>query len=69
VALGQTDVQAQRAARWLAGHVQRTSADELDAWSRPVERGLGLSPAAFDPSAGPREAALALAAYAAAGGR
>jgi len=69
VALGQTDVQAQRAARWLAGHVVRSGADELDAWSRPVTRGLGLSPAGFDPSAGPREAALALAAYAAAGGR
>lgn len=69
VALGHTDVQAQRAARWLASHVQRTPADELDAWSRPVARGLGLSPAGFDPSAGPREAALALAAYMAAGGR
>lgn len=69
VALGHTDVQAQRAARWLAGHAQHTSADELDAWSRPVARGLGLSPAGFDPSAGPREIALALAAYAAAGGR
>lgn len=69
VALGHTDVQAQRAARWLASHVQRSSADELDAWSRPVARGLGLSPAGFDPSAGPREAALALAAYMAAGGR
>jgi squalene-hopene/tetraprenyl-beta-curcumene cyclase len=69
VALGQTDVQAQRAARWLCAHVQRTPADELDAWSRPVARGVGLSPAGFDPSAGPREAALALAAYQAAGGR
>jgi squalene-hopene/tetraprenyl-beta-curcumene cyclase len=69
VALGHTDVQAQRAARWLAGHVLRTSADELDAWARPVACGLGLSPAGFDPSAGPREAALALQAYAAAGGR
>jgi hypothetical protein len=49
--------------------VLRTSADELDAWSRPVAWGLGLSPAGFDPSAGPREAALALQAYAAAGGR
>jgi hypothetical protein len=69
VALGRTDVQAQRAARWLASRVQRTAADELDAWSRPVARGLGLSPAGFDPSAGPREAALALAGYMAAGGR
>lgn len=69
VALGQTDVQAQRAARWLAGHVQRSNADGLDAWSRPVAHGLGLSPAGFDPSAGPREIALALSAYAAAGGR
>ncbi len=69
VALGHTDVQAQRAARWLTNHVMRTSADELDAWSRPVAWGLGLSPAGFDPSAGPREIALALKAYTAAGGR
>ena len=69
VALGVTDVQAQRAARWLASHVLRGSGHELDAGSPPVARGLGLSPAGFDPSAGPREAALALQAYLAAGGR
>jgi len=69
VALGHTDVQARRAARWLAEHVLRTDPEDLDAWSRPVQRGLGLSPDGFDPSAGPREAAIALHAYTAAGGR
>lgn len=69
VALGHTDVQAARAARWLSEHLLQTPADGCDAWSRPLDRGLGLSPAGFDPSAGPREAALALHAYAAAGGR
>ncbi|MEX1362685.1 MAG: hypothetical protein AB1Z98_06130 [Nannocystaceae bacterium] len=69
VALGHTDVQAERAARWLTLHLLETSADELDTGSRPIDRGLGLSPAGFDPSAGPREAALALHAYAVAGGR
>lgn len=68
VALGHTDVQASRAAHWLSEHLCHTPADQLDGWSRPVDRGLGLSPTGFDPSAGPREAALALQAYVAAGG-
>lgn len=68
VALGHTDVQAQRAARRLADQVLHLPPDQLDAWSRPVDRGLGLSPAGFDPSAGPREAALALQSYLTAGG-
>ncbi|MEM7154325.1 MAG: hypothetical protein AAF799_15875 [Myxococcota bacterium] len=63
LALGRPDVQAERAADWLADHVQHCPARQLETWSRPVARGLGLSPAGFDPSAGPREAALALDAY------
>ena len=73
VALGHTDVQAERAARSIVEQLRHATADELDGQTgetaRAVERGLGLSPAGFDPSAGPREAALALHAYAAAGGR
>lgn len=69
VALGHTDVQARRAAHWLAEQVLHASPTQLDATTRPVDRGLGLSPAGFDPSAGPRETALALHAYATAGGR
>lgn len=69
VALGHTDVQAQRAARWLADHALHHQGGEHDAWSLPVARGLGLSPVGFDPSAGARESALALSAYLAAGGR
>ncbi len=69
VALGHTDVQAQRAARWLAHQITQRNLGPLDAGSAPVQRGLGLSPAGFDPSAGPRETALALHAYTTAGGR
>ncbi|MCH9686212.1 MAG: hypothetical protein K0V04_32565 [Deltaproteobacteria bacterium] len=69
VALGHTDVQPRRAAHWLANAVNRRAPGTADAVSPPVTRGLGLSPAGFDPSAGPREAALALHAYSAAGGQ
>ncbi|MCX4242832.1 hypothetical protein [Paraliomyxa miuraensis] len=63
LALGLHDVQTQRAAAWLATRAMRDRDGELASWSQPVDRGLGLSPAGFDPSAGPRETAIALQAY------
>lgn len=72
VALGNTDVQAQRAAHWLADLAANDPDDRddrVEAFARPVARGVGLSPMGFDPSAAPRETALALHAYVAAGGQ
>lgn len=66
VRLGHTCVQAQRAARNLAEVLldPRTDADGLSA----LTPGFGLDPVARDPSAGIRQAAIALSAYVDAGG-
>jgi hypothetical protein len=67
VGLGETCVQARRAARALAqalapGH------DSRDDLAQSVSTGFGLCPRGLDPSAGVREAAVALQSFAAAGG-
>lgn len=67
VAMGHTCVQARRAARNL---VEVLAAPETspDTWGALANRGFGLDPMGRDPSAGPREAAMALQAFADRGG-
>ena len=68
VGLGETCVQARRAAQALAKAFAPGDRD-LPGLSQSVSTGFGLSPEGLDPSAGVRESAIALRAFAAAGGR
>ncbi|MBL4686642.1 MAG: hypothetical protein JKY37_18745 [Nannocystaceae bacterium] len=66
VKLGHTCVQAQRAARNLVEALTHPDTD-ADGWGA-LSQGFGLDPMAQDPSAGIRQAAIALSAYLDAGG-
>lgn len=61
-------VQATRAARFIVDSIARAGG-VLEHMGSVIEDGFGLSPDAFDPSAGAREAALALEEFLARGGK
>jgi hypothetical protein len=63
--LGPACVQTTRAARFLVGALERAPEDA----GTVVDGGFGLSPSVYDPTAGAREAALALEHFQARGGK
>jgi hypothetical protein len=67
VALGETCVQARRAARALVEAIA-PGRENAPGMQESVSTGFGLCPRGLDPSAGVREAAIALRQFAAAGG-